>query len=75
MELIAVALICASTVLSADCDRVSALEVLAMPTPSPLTCALHAQAMVAGSPLAEHLGDDAYLKLSCERRSMTATAR
>jgi hypothetical protein len=70
MELIAVAFICAAAVPTAQCDRTTALGVMASPVRSPMECAMRAQAMIAGSPISEHLGADAYLKIACERRTL-----
>lgn len=65
-ELLAVALVCAGTLIAQDCSRDTALDVIVSPAQSPMECLMHAQAMAAQAGLPG--GGDRYLKVACEHR-------
>lgn len=65
-ELLAVALVCAGTLLAQDCSRDTALDVVVTPARTPMECLMHAQAMAASAGLPG--GGDRYLKIACEHR-------
>ena len=65
-ELLAVALVCAGTLIAQDCSRDTALDVIVSPAQSPMECLMHAQAMAAQAGLPG--GGDRYLKMACEHR-------
>lgn len=65
-ELLAVALVCAGSLLAQDCSRTTALDVIVSPARTPMECLMHAQAMAASAGLPG--GADRYLKISCEHR-------
>jgi hypothetical protein len=71
-DLLAVMLVCASTVPQPSCDRTTAVDVMVSPASTPFDCAMRGQAMVAGGALAESLKDGMYLKIQCERSKRTA---
>ncbi|MCE4224004.1 hypothetical protein HCU64_09595 [Methylobacterium sp. C25] len=70
-ELLAVALVCATTLSSAECSRDTALDVIISPVHSAMECMMHAQASAAAAGLPG--GDGRYLKISCERRTKLAS--
>lgn len=67
-ELLAVALVCASTLAAGECNRDTALDVIVSPAHTPYECLIHAQttAALAGLPG----GPDRYLKVACEHRKV-----
>ncbi|MCJ2025381.1 hypothetical protein [Methylobacterium sp. J-067] len=65
-ELLAVALVCAGTLIAQDCSRDTAFDVIVSPAHSPMECLMHAQAMAAQAGLPG--GGDRYLKVACEHR-------
>ena len=65
-ELLAVALICATTLSARDCSRDTALDVIVTPAASPMECLMHAQASAAAAGLPG--GEGRYLKIACEHR-------
>jgi len=65
-ELLAVALVCAASLLASDCSRDTALDVIVSPARTPMECLMHAQATAASAGLPG--GDGRYLKITCERR-------
>lgn len=69
-ELLAVALVCATTLLAKDCSRETALDIIVSPAHSPMECMMHAQASAAAAGLPG--GEGRYLKVSCERRYKVA---
>ncbi len=72
-ELLAVALICASTLTARDCSRDTALDVIVSPAHSPMECLMHAQASAASAGLPG--GEGRYLKITCEHRTRLAQAQ
>lgn len=72
-ELLAVALVCASTLGPQDCTRESALDVIVTPARSPIACVMQAQASAAHAGLPG--GEGHYLKIACERRLSVDGAR
>jgi hypothetical protein len=75
MHLITAAvLICATATAPADCRAETAIDVLIAPDANSYGfCGLQSQAYIAGSALAEKVGDGRYLKILCTRKHMTAT--
>ena len=75
MHLITAAiLICASTVARSDCRADTAIDVLIPPDAGSYSfCGLQAQAYIAGSALAQGIGDGRYLKVLCTRQHVIAT--
>lgn len=71
-ELLAVALVCATSLLAKDCSRETALDVIVAPAQSPMECVMHAQAAAAKAGLPG--GEGRYLKIACERRYKVAAA-
>lgn len=70
--LIAVVLICASTVARSDCRADTAIDVLIPPEADSYSlCGLQSQAYIAGSAL--RVGDGRYMKIVCTRQQVTAT--
>ncbi|GJE25984.1 hypothetical protein LKMONMHP_0828 [Methylobacterium organophilum] len=69
-ELLAVALVCASSLASVDCSRDTALDVIVSPARTPMECVMHAQATAAAAGLPG--GEGRYLKITCERRHAMA---
>lgn len=69
-ELLAVALVCATTILANDCSRETALDIIVSPAHSPMECMMHAQASAAAAGLPG--GEGRYLKVACERRYKVA---
>lgn len=65
-ELLAVALVCATTLAAKDCSRETALDVIVSPAATPMECIMHAQAAAAGAGLPG--GEGRYLKVACEHR-------
>ena len=70
-QLLAVALVCAGTLLAQDCSRKTALDVIIAPANTPMECFMHAQAMAAKAGFPG--GDHRYLKIACEHRRTEAT--
>ncbi|GEP12114.1 hypothetical protein [Methylobacterium gnaphalii] len=70
-ELLAVALVCATTLSSVECSRDTALDIIVAPAHSAMECMMHAQASAAAAGLPG--GDGRYLKISCERRTKVAS--
>ena len=66
-ELLAVALVCATTLASAECSRDTALDVIVSPADTPMQCRMHAQSQAAAIGLPG--GDGRYLKIVCEHRT------
>jgi hypothetical protein len=73
-DLLAVVLICASTIPQSGCDRTTAEDVMTMPAATPFECLSRGQSIVAGGSLREALQANTYLKVVCERRGI-ATAK
>lgn len=71
-ELLAVALVCATTLSAVDCSRDTALDVIVSPAHSPMECLMHAQATAAAAGLPG--GEGRYLKIACEHRARVAEA-
>ena len=71
-ELLAVALVCASTLSGSECTRETALDVIVSPAHTPMECMMHAQASAAHAGLPG--GEGRYLKISCEHRTRVAAA-
>lgn len=69
-ELLAVALVCATTLSSVDCSRDTALDIIVAPAHSAMECVMHAQASAASAGLPG--GEGRYLKIVCERRTKLA---
>lgn len=65
-ELLAVALVCAGSLIAQDCSRETALDIIVSPAQSPMECLMQAQAMAAQAGLPG--GGDRYLKVACEHR-------
>ncbi len=65
-ELLSVALICASTIISQDCSRQTALDIIISPARTPIECLMNAQTAAASTGLTG--GESRYLKITCERR-------
>lgn len=65
-EILAVALVCAASLLAKDCSRDTALDVIVSPVRTPMECMLHAQASAAAAGFPG--GEGRYLKIACERR-------
>ena len=65
-ELLAVALVCATSLLAQDCSRDTALDVIVSPARTNMECVLQAQANAAHAGLPG--GEGRYLKIACERR-------
>ncbi len=70
-ELLAVALVCATSVLANDCSRDTALDVIVAPAHTNMECVMNAQASAAHAGLPG--GEGRYLKISCERRVKVAS--
>jgi hypothetical protein len=73
-DLLAVMLICASTVPHASCDRASAMDVMVRRASTPIECLMNGQTMVAGTALDGTLGQGSYLKIVCEHPWRAAMA-
>ena len=71
-ELLAVALVCATTLSAMECSRDTALDVIVSPAHSPMECMVHAQAAAAGAGLPG--GEGRYLKIVCEHRTRVVAA-
>lgn len=69
-ELLAVALVCATSLVADDCSRDTALDVIITPAHSPMECVMQAQASAAHAGLPG--GEGRYLKIACERRMKVA---
>ena len=65
-EILAVALVCAASLLAKDCSRDTALDVIVSPVRTPMECMMHAQATAAAAGFPG--GEGRYLKIACERR-------
>jgi hypothetical protein len=74
-DLLAVMLVCASTIPQPSCDRTTATDVLVTPATTPFDCAMRSQAMMAGGALADSLKEGSYLKILCERSSKRTAMR
>ncbi|WP_046865686.1 hypothetical protein [Microvirga massiliensis] len=66
-HLLAVMLICASTVPHASCNRASATDVMVRRASSVFECLMNGQTLVAGTAFDGILGQGNYLKIVCER--------
>jgi hypothetical protein len=75
-DLLAVTLICASTIPHASCDRASATDVMVRRASTLFECLMNGQTMVAWTALDGTLGQGSYLKIVCEPpwRAAMATA-
>ncbi|WP_026868753.1 hypothetical protein [Inquilinus limosus] len=63
-------LVCATAMPQRDCNRETAVDVVAGPVASsPLGCGVSGQAMLANTALGPKLGEGRYLKVVCDRRS------
>jgi hypothetical protein len=71
-ELLAVVLICATSVPPSDCSRDNAIDVVTMPAATAYDCMALGQSVVAGGALSSVVGDDAYLTVRCQRRGTAA---
>lgn len=69
-ELLAVALVCATSMLAQDCSRDNALDVIVTPAHTNMECVMQAQASAAHAGLPG--GEGRYLKIACERRYKVA---
>lgn len=68
-------LICALGIANVDCSTDTATVVVQGPEAGgPATCALHGQAYIAGTAIAEYLRDGHYLKLACTPRVASTAA-
>lgn len=67
-ELLAVALVCASTLAVSECNRETALDVIVSPARMPYECLMHAQTTAAEAGLPG--GPERYLKVACEHRKV-----
>ena len=65
-DLLAVALVCATTLSAPDCSRETALDVVVSPVTSVMECMMHGQASAAQAGLLG--GEGRYLKIACEHR-------
>lgn len=62
-------LVCATAMPQPDCNRDTAVDVVAGPAaPSPLGCGFTGQAMLASTALGPRLGEGRYMKVVCDRR-------
>ena len=62
-------LVCATALPQRDCNRETAVDVVAGPVaPTPLGCGFTGQAMLASTALGPELGEGRYLKVVCDRR-------
>lgn len=62
-------LVCATALPQRDCNRETAVDVVAGPAAaSPLGCGFTGQAMLASTALGPELGEGRYLKIVCDRR-------
>jgi hypothetical protein len=63
--------VCAVTVLPQDCDRETALDVLAGPVAAnEIACGLYAQAFYAETAMGRGMRDDEYLMWRCTRTTI-----
>ncbi|KQT88920.1 hypothetical protein [Methylobacterium sp. Leaf466] len=67
MQLLAVILVCASTISPADCTRDTALDVVTQPAALPMEC-IKAGELVGASALDVRREDRRYVMVRCERR-------
>jgi hypothetical protein len=66
-DLLAVMLICASTVPHASCDRATATDIMVRRASTLFECLMNGQTMVAGTAFDGILAKGSYLKIVCER--------
>jgi hypothetical protein len=74
MQLLAVALVCATSTPAQACDRTTAIDVVVSRLATPIECAMRGQTMIAGSPLGDQVGRETYVKVICERQKSVAAA-
>ena len=61
----AVALVCPAEMPAPDCDRGNALDVIAIPVPTPFACMMGGMGSVARAP---ELAAGGYIKIRCEAK-------